>query len=74
MSKDFRLKMKEGQKIGSVNTPAVFINGTGKHTYLWVGNDAPDDKLCFATLSGPKTLEKLAINILKALKSKHHNP
>ena len=50
--------------------PIINITGTGKNTYLWVGNDHQFDKACFATLSGTKTLETFAINILKALKSK----
>lgn len=41
----------------------IDIVGTGKQTYLWIGNS-----YCFGTLSGQKTLEKLAKNILKSLK------
>jgi hypothetical protein len=62
------IKLREGERFNKpVNSPAVFITGKGANTYLWIGNDAPDDKMCYATLSGPKTLERLACGILTAL-------
>jgi hypothetical protein len=68
------LKDKHIKLIGGVsarmtsNQPVIFISVTGKNTYLWIGNNAEDDKGCYATLSGPKTLGKLAKGILEALK------
>ena len=61
-------KMMEGEKLSrNPNKPIIGITGTGVRTYLWVGNDDENDKACFATLSGAKTLEKFACNILNAL-------
>lgn len=63
-----KITLKEGQLFdGMVNKPAIFINGKGKNCYIWIGNDAESDKRCYATLSGMKTLEKLAANIYIAL-------
>lgn len=66
-----KIKMKSGHPDFYCNDPAIFITGTGRHTYLWVGNDSIMDKRCFSTISGEKTLERFAVNILKSLKSKH---
>lgn len=65
-------KMKTGTD-GMIKSldPIIHITGTGKSAYLWIGNDHKFNKACYATLSGVKTLEKLAVSILKALKSKH---
>lgn len=38
------------------------IIGHGDQAYLWIG-----DRVCYATISGKKTLESLADNIKKAL-------
>lgn len=48
------------------NQPIIHINGNGKMCYLWIGNDAPNDGFCYGTLSGQKTLRKLAESILAA--------
>lgn len=62
------IKLKEGQNLNSTpNSPIISIVGKGASTYLWVGNNAEGDKMCFATLSGVKTLEKLACGILTSL-------
>lgn len=37
---------------------------------LWIGNDDGYNDLTYATVSGPKTLEKFAKALLKALKKK----
>lgn len=61
-------KLKEGEKIcKSPNNPIIGITGKGASTYLWIGNDAENDKACFATMSGMKTLEKFACDLLYAL-------
>lgn len=66
--KNVTIKMKEGEKLSrNPNKPIIGITGTGAGTYLWVGNDDETDKFCFATLSGVKTLEKLACELLNAL-------
>lgn len=65
-----KTKMKAGASYAfKPNEPAMFVTGAGNYTYIWVGNDFYEDKKCFATVSGPKTLERFAVNILKALKS-----
>lgn len=62
------IKMKEGQKLNrNPNNPVITIVGKGSNTYLWVGNDVAGDKACFATVSGMKTLEKIACTILRQL-------
>lgn len=68
-------KLKTGTSgfLKSLN-PVVEITGKGKQTYLWIGNNHEYDRACYATLSGEKTLEKIAVNILKALKSKKLKP
>lgn len=40
----------------------ISIVGDGKLTYLWIGNS-----ICFGHISGKKTLETLAKNILKVI-------
>lgn len=61
-------KMDEGENMArQSNKPIIGVTGSGAITYLWIGNDDADDKFCFATLSGVKTLEKLACEILNAL-------
>jgi hypothetical protein len=47
--------------------PIISITGKGYSTYLWVGNNADNNKGCFATVSGMKTLERFAFDLLKAL-------
>lgn len=49
------------------NNPTIFVVGTGRNMYLWVGNDADEDKFCFATLSGTSRLRQLAEEILDRL-------
>jgi hypothetical protein len=69
MIKQFKLVKGDSQE-RQPNEPVLHITGTGKNTYLWVGNDAKEDGFCFATLSGKATLEKLANSILEALGDK----
>ena len=65
---EYKYKMKEGEKLGrSPNSPAIFIIGEGKDTYLWVGNDAKDDMACFGTISNLADLRRIARSITKAL-------
>ena len=57
------IKLREGEKLNrNPNNPII----TAQHGYIWIGNDAPDDKACFATLSGKKTMLKLAAEIKRA--------
>ena len=70
MKKDYQLQ--EGEKLGrNPHCPILGITGEGRLTYLWIGNNAPTDKFCFATMTGPKKLRRLAENILKALDDKN---
>ncbi len=48
------------------NNGELLIVGTGKNTYLWSGPDDVGLSVCLA-FSGPKTLEKFARSLLKAL-------
>lgn len=49
--------------------PIIFVTGSGRNAYLWIGNDERDSKFCFGTLSAPKALQ-LAESILAAIKPK----
>lgn len=60
-------KLKAGS-YGGGQEPIIDITGTGRYAYIWIGNNSKDNKMCYATLSGRKTLEKLAKEILKAIK------
>ena len=52
-----KFKLCEGEKLNrNPHKPVIDI----RNGYLWIGNDAPDDMVCFATLAGKKTLLKLA--------------
>lgn len=63
------IKLEEGEKLNrNPNQPIISV----QHGYVWIGNDAPDDKACFATLSGKKTLLKLAERIRRSAMSKIH--
>jgi hypothetical protein len=63
------IKMSPGSASSDIHIadPSVFVVGKKRRAYLWVGNDAAGNKACFATLSGEKTLRKLANQILEAL-------
>jgi hypothetical protein len=57
-------KLKDGSGFSiAPNNGEIHITGKGKTAYIWIGNS-----ICFGTLSGQKTLKKLAQNILKAVK------
>ncbi len=61
MRNEFNLR--EGEKLNlRPNKPII----TTQHGYLWIGNNAPGDMACYATLSGKKTLLKLAAEIKRA--------
>jgi hypothetical protein len=69
-SKQFRCSLNGGS--ANVRTPAepiieVVRCSRKRDTYLWIGNNVPDNRACFATLSGSKTLERLAREILAAI-------
>jgi hypothetical protein len=67
MRTEFKLQDGETTTLQAVE-PIIGITGEGKNTYLWIGNNGDYNKGCYATLSGQKTLEKFALNILKSLK------
>lgn len=69
-----KIKLTGGHRNFSPSSPIIQVTGSGRYTYLWVGNNSDDDKKCFGYTVGPKTLENFAISILKALKSKHLKP
>lgn len=47
----------------SANEP--IISAERGYKYIWIGNNAPNNKRCFFTLSGRKTLLKLAAAIVE---------
>lgn len=65
-SQHYVCKMQAGERLGrNPNEPILSLLRDGKNSYLWVGNDADDDKVCFATLAGPARLRNLARAILE---------
>lgn len=57
--------MQGGQSLGrNPNHPALFVI-PGAEPYLWVGNAAPNDMMCFATITGRPKLLRIAHEILK---------
>lgn len=68
MTNNPHFKMQPGEKLGRIpNKPIISVIQDGPRSYLWVGNDAQDDMMCFATISGEAALLKLAEAILKGL-------
>ncbi len=65
MTTEHSQKLRAGQK-GYAISPVAGMTGKGRRAYLWIGNDAKGDMRCYATLSGTKTLRKLAHAILRA--------
>lgn len=51
------------QGINLDKPPKAILVRSGKLAYLWIGSDE-----CFCTFSGPRTLEKLAREILNEIK------
>jgi len=67
-----KFKLSEGEKLSRLpNNPIIEVVPGGEQTYLWIGNDAPNDMACFALLSDPDALEKLAKEILRCLRMKN---
>jgi hypothetical protein len=58
-----KFKMRQGESLISQGSNEIHITGTGATTYLWIGGHG-----CYGTISGVKTLESIAVNILKALR------
>jgi hypothetical protein len=66
-----KIPMKEGEKLRrNPNNPILSIVSSGRHPYIWIGNDADGDKFCFATLSGNQRLRALVNAILTALEAR----
>lgn len=63
---DIRMTKGEESFNDRNDMPEISVNMNGANTYVWVGQTATPGG-CYATLSGPKTLEKLAMTILKGL-------
>lgn len=63
-----QFELLAGEKLNrNPNAPIISIVPDGPRTYIWIGNNAPDDMMCFATLSGKATLQKLAQAILSSV-------
>lgn len=58
-----KFKLEEGESLIRQGKNELHITGTGAQTYLWIGGNG-----CYATLSGVKTLEGLAMSILKSMR------
>ena len=62
-----KINMEAGSSFNGRNErPEIHVVGSGVQTYLWIGQGA-NPSGCYATLSGVKTLEKLAMTILREL-------
>lgn len=60
-----KIELKEGEHFRrNPNQPIISLVEDKQRSYLWIGNNADGDKMCFATLAGPATLRKLAKAIL----------
>lgn len=66
-AKALSIAMQRGESLFNDRNqfPVIHIQPGGPRTYLWIGQELHGG--CYATLSGPKTLEKLAMRILKEL-------
>jgi hypothetical protein len=62
-------RLKEGERglRRDPNKPILALMAAGRRSYLWIGNDAPGDMACFATVDGEATLRRIATMILAAL-------
>jgi hypothetical protein len=61
-------KLSEGEKLNrNPNNPVLTVVPDGNRSYLWIGNDAENDKMCFATFYGRANMRRLAETILNAL-------
>ncbi len=65
--REMKIKCKPGDSRLGPAKPIISLSAQGKQSYLWIGNDELGNKICFAHVSGPKTLEKFARAILKAV-------
>ena len=59
-----RVAGKPGDSIARPSLPVLSLLHDGARSYLWIGNDVQGDMYCYATVSGPATLRKLAKAIL----------
>lgn len=70
----YKARLREGECLQrNPNKPIIAVIGRNRYAYIWIGNDAPGDMFCFATLSGPIALRKLAQAILRAIDVKAKN-
>jgi hypothetical protein len=70
-TKTYDYKMREGERLSrNPNQPIISVVPDGPRTYIWVGNNAENDMMCFATLGGSAVLRKLCHSILKGLGDK----
>lgn len=65
-NRDFKMQAGDSQA-RSPQEPMLSVVGNRKTTYLWVGSDADDNRACFASIAGPRTLKKLADEIYERL-------
>jgi hypothetical protein len=64
---EMRIALDAGEQLNrNPNEPIIHLV-EGEQPYLWIGNNAENDKMCFATLSNEKSLRRLAEAILTAL-------
>jgi hypothetical protein len=71
--KKIKFKMRRGEKASyyyerfDSERPEISMTGDGESAYLWIGGEHGP---CYATLSGQKTLIKLANHILETVNPK----
>lgn len=69
--KEIKIKLQAGEQLARFpNNPIISIIPNGRLTFMWIGNDAENDKMCFATVGGKARLAKLALAIQKAFKER----
>ena len=63
------ISLQAGENLNrNPNRPVVIVVPADDQSYLWIGNNAKNDRMCFATLSSRRALTNLANSILSALK------
>lgn len=61
-------RLCEGEKLNrNPNKPVVIVVPSGDRPYLWIGNNAKGDKMCFAILQDRRSLIALAHSILNVM-------
>lgn len=65
-----KFKINPGGMTDQPQERKIFITGSGRGMYLWIGNDGVNNRKCYGTISGTETLRKLAETLLEKLPKK----